>query len=410
MGDANIEDYKIGLDGVCPDYTPPNMDEMLESCETPDVAEPIVLWAPPNVVTTEEPEELDVVPVPLPVPVPVETSTVVETNTAWGTSAECIACETPVACHGNLSVDGTKIKDKNGVTVQLRGASQFWTQWSRFYTAGTMNWLAQDWKVGVVRCAMGADGARGGYLNTEAQATHLSKLHTCVLTAIEAGIYVIIDWHEDGAAGLSLKAEAAQFFQVMAETYGHLPNVLFETFNEPLNTYSWLQEIKPYHEEINAVIRAISPNIIIMGSRSWSQEVEEASENPVAGVNLVYALHFYATSHGESIRSKARQAISNGVALFASEWGVCKFSGGGDMEVNWSEVEQWMDLFTEHDISSTYWSMNDKSTEACSALKSTSSSDGNWSPADLSLSGTFIREYIQTNNVVKPEWWTTQHR
>merc|ERR1711957_821336 len=104
-----------------------------------------------------------------------------------------------------------------------------------------------------------------------------------------------------------------------------------------------------------------------MGSRSWSQDVAEASENPVAGFNLVYALHFYATSHGESIRSKARQAISNGVALFASEWGVCKFSGGGDMEVNWS-------------------------------------------PADLSLSGTFIREYIQTNNVVKPEWWTTQHR
>jgi len=302
------------------------------------------------------------------------------------------------------------IKDEHGAAVQLRGASQFWTQWSKFYTPGTMNWLAQDWKVGVVRCAMGADAARGGYLNIDEQAKHLSKLHICVLTAVEAGIYVIIDWHEDGSAGLSLRAEAAQFFEVMVGTYGHLPNVLFETFNEPLNTYSWENDIKPYHEEINAVIRAVSTNIILMGTRSWSQETEEASLNPVAGDNLVYTLHFYASSHGENIRQKARNAISNGVVLFATEWGVCKYSGGGNKEVNWGEVEKWMDLFTEHKISSAYWSVNNKGTEACSALKGTASADGNWSPDDLSLSGTFIREYIQTGNVVKPEWWTIQHR
>merc|ERR1711957_247757 len=313
----------------------------------------------PEVVTTEDP---DVVTTNSGSP-----GTQVSAGTGTPTG---MACATPGACHGMLWVDGTKMKDQHGHIVQLRGVSQFWTQWSRFYTTGTMQWLAQDWKVDVVRCAMGADAERGGYLNDQAQATHLSKLEICVQTAIDSGIYVII-----------------------------------ETFNEPLNTYSWSQEIKPYHEEINAVIRAKSSNIIIMGTRSWSQDVDEASMDPVDGFNLVYALHFYASSHGENNRQKARTAISNGLPLFASEWGVCKFSGGGQMEVNWSEVGEWLTLFTEHNISSTYWSVNDNEAEACSALKSSSSADGHWTQNDLSLSGVFIREYIQSNTVHFPEWW-----
>lgn len=275
-----------------------------------------------------------------------------------------------------------------------------------------MQWLASDWQVDVVRCAMGAAASRGGYLDPEKQATHMQQLQTCVDTAISSGIYVIIDWHEDGPEGAGLKADAMTFFETMVSQYGSYPNVIFETFNEPMNSDSWSGTIKPYHEAVNAVIRQHSSNIIIMGTKSWSQDVDEAAADPVVGDNLVYALHFYASSHGASIRQKARTAIEqHGVALFASEWGVCRYDGGEDHDVDWSEVGQWMDLFTEFSISSTYWSISDKVGEACSALQhQVSSSEGQWPAEHLSESGTFIKEYIKTNTVNYPHWWNQQSR
>jgi len=72
------------------------------------------------------------------------------------------------------------------------------------------------------------------------------------------------------------------FFNDMAQTYGKHPNVLFETFNEPVQQ-SWSGETKPYHEEMVSVTRQHTDNLIICGTPKWSQDVDVASSDPVEG-------------------------------------------------------------------------------------------------------------------------------
>merc|ERR1712048_356953 len=174
----------------------------------------------------------------------------------------------------------------------------------------------------------------------------------------------------------------------MAEAYGHIPNVLFEPFNEP-EAQGWLDVIKPYHEELIPVIRQRSSNIIILGTRAWSQEVDEASRDPVNGYsNLAYSLHFYASTHKGDLRAKAQAALSNGIALFATEWGAC--SATGDGELDFEEAQRWLDFLQVHKVSDANWAISDKS-EACAALLPGSGSQGGWRKKDLSASGRFMR-------------------
>ena len=105
---------------------------------------------------------------------------------------------------------------------------------------------------------------------------------------------VIIDWHDHNAE--DHEAEAAEFFREMAMEYGEFPNVIFEIYNEPIKQ-SWSQTIKPYHERIVSVIREYSSNLIVLGTKTWSQDVDEAAQNPVQGENLAYTIHFYANTH-----------------------------------------------------------------------------------------------------------------
>src|SRR5690554_7858447 len=69
--------------------------------------------------------------------------------------------KTPVELHGNLYVKGNKIYDQHNNTVQLRGMSLFWSQWmEQFYNKKTVRWLVNDWKITVIRAAMGRSEER----------------------------------------------------------------------------------------------------------------------------------------------------------------------------------------------------------------------------------------------------------
>ena len=74
----------------------------------------------------------------------------------------------PVKTYGQLKVEGTRLVDKNGKPVVLRGMSFGWHNWwPRFYNAGTVKWLHDDWKCSVVRAAMGVE-PDGGYIKDSA--------------------------------------------------------------------------------------------------------------------------------------------------------------------------------------------------------------------------------------------------
>eukprot|EP00445_Apocalathium_hangoei_P036916 CAMPEP_0203956960 /NCGR_PEP_ID=MMETSP0359-20131031/89025_1 /ASSEMBLY_ACC=CAM_ASM_000338 /TAXON_ID=268821 /ORGANISM="Scrippsiella Hangoei, Strain SHTV-5" /LENGTH=253 /DNA_ID=CAMNT_0050890767 /DNA_START=16 /DNA_END=774 /DNA_ORIENTATION=- len=139
----------------------------------------------------------------------------------------------PVDMHGAIRVEGNKLLGKHGQPVRLRGMSLFWSQWSSTYwSEGVVDWLVKDWKVTMIRAAMGVES--GGYL--ESGKIEKQRVVTVVDAAIRNGIYVVIDWHDHHAQ--SHKDEARAFFDEMASMYGGFPNVFFEIFNEPLQE-SW---------------------------------------------------------------------------------------------------------------------------------------------------------------------------
>jgi endoglucanase len=284
--------------------------------------------------------------------------------------------------HGMLSVRGNKIVDKTGAPVRLRGMSLFWSQWMpQFWNADVVSWLKNDWQSTVVRAAMGIE--HGGYLENPLVET--ARMEAVVDAAIAAGIYVVIDWHDHKAEEHLEQAKA--FFDEMARKYGSYPNVLFELYNEPTQQ-SWPGIIKPFHESVIPVIRQHTKNIIILGTRLWSQEVGEASEDPVVGDNLAYTIHFYANTHRQSLRNKVSTALANGVPVFATEWGTCDATGDGTLDLG--ETQAWLKFFEENHISDANWAIGDKA-EACSALKPGASGNGGWSEDHLTESGRFVR-------------------
>lgn len=295
----------------------------------------------------------------------------------------------PVARHGSLSISGTHVVDEQGNVVQLRGMSLYWSQWfegSMYYNRNTIRWLAEDWKVSLVRIAMGVEDC--GIIKYPMREKH--RVIDAVNAAIEVGVYVIIDWHDNNA---DKNADYAKnFFGEMARTYGSYPNVLFEIFHEPLQQ-DWTKTIKPYHEAVIPIIRRSSRNIIILGTASFSRDVEGASLNPVGGRNLAYSLHFHAAVDKESLRQNARAAMNNGVAIFVTHWGACMPKGFGQVDLN--SAQEWLDFLNAHRISYANWAITIDSVEGCVALKPGASGDGGWSLDQLSLIGQFVRASIQ---------------
>ncbi len=294
---------------------------------------------------------------------------------------------TPVSKHGLLRAKGRRIVGEHGKSVSLAGNSFFWSQWMpQYYTPGVVRWLKNDWKAGIVRVAVGV--GPGGYLeHPEAETARVSRV---IDAAIAEGLYVIIDWHDHKAH--QHEAQATAFFQKMATKYGRKANVIYEIFNEP-EKISWRDQVKPYSERVIAAIRAIDKdNLILVGSPSWSQDVDIAAADPIKDSNVAYTLHFYAGTHKEWLRAKAETAMAKGVALLVSEWGTCDANGNGKVDV--ASTNEWMAFLKKHEISHLNWSVADK-VEAASILKPGASSEGGWKAADLTESGELVRTIVR---------------
>jgi len=303
-----------------------------------------------------------------------------------------VAHAQPVKTHGQLKVEGTKLVDKHGKPVVLRGMSFGWHNWwPRFYNAGAVKWLHDDWKCTVVRAAMGVEPDKGYIKDSAGSVTNIEAV---VDAAIKEGIYVIIDWHSHN---IKLN-EAKTFFAMMAAQYGKYPNVIYEIFNEP--DYETWPEVKAYSEEVIRTIRAIDPdNIILVGSPKWDQDIQLPAADPIKGYNnLMYTVHFYAATHGQGLRGKTDDAMKKGLPIFISECAGMEASGNGPL--NYGEWQKWIDWMEANQLSWITWSVSDKD-ETCSVLKPGAASDGNWKESDLKESGLKTREYLRKYNVSK---------
>ncbi|MCZ8519426.1 MULTISPECIES: cellulase family glycosylhydrolase [Paenibacillus] len=296
--------------------------------------------------------------------------------------------------HGQLKVVGSQLTNQSGAAVQLKGMSSHGLQWfGQYVNKDSIQWLRDNWGITVFRAAM-YTGENGYISNPEGSK---AKVKEAVQAAVDLGIYVIIDWHilSDGDPN-TYKAQSKTFFQEMAKLYGKYPNVIYEIANEPNGNVNWNSQIKPYAEEITAAIRAIDPdNIIIVGTGTWSQDVHDAAANPLKAGNVMYAVHFYAGTHGQWLRDRITNAMNSGVAVFVTEWGTSDASGNGGPFL--TQSKEWTDFLASKKVSWVNWSLADKS-ESSAALLPGAGSKGGWPDSQLSASGKFVREQIRSGN------------
>lgn len=297
---------------------------------------------------------------------------------------------TPVGIHGKLSVKETNIVDKNGEIMQLKGISTHGLQWyPQYVNKDTFKFMRDEWGINVIRLAMYTDPNVG----------YTKELHNKVKEGInyatELGLYVIVDWHilSDGNPN-TYKTQAIEFFKEITNEYKDNENIIYEICNEPNGNVTWARDIKPYAEDIIKEIREIDKDsIIVCGTPTWSQDIDVVAKDRIEGYdNIMYALHFYAATHTEWLRNRAKQAIDSKLPIFVSEFGICDASGNGGIDYNQSE--EWIKFLNENNISWIMWNLSNKQ-ETSAVILSSCNKTTEWTLDELSAAGKWFVETLK---------------
>lgn len=294
---------------------------------------------------------------------------------------------------GALHVEGTQLTDSLGQPIQLRGTSTHGLAWfPQYVNKEFFLELGRDWNVNVVRLAM-YTAENGGYC-TDGNKEELKRLvKDGINYATEADLYVIVDWHilSDGDPHTH-KEEAKKFFEEISEEFADHENIIYEICNEPNGNVSW-ESIKSYAEEIIPVIRANDEDaVIIVGTPTWSQDVDKAVANPITGYeNIMYALHFYAATHTDWLRDRMVNALNAGLPIFVSEFGTCDASGSGG--IDYVQADAWIQKMDEYGVSYVTWNLSNKSETSAIFLPGCYKKSG-FAEEDFSENGKWIFEML----------------
>lgn len=303
--------------------------------------------------------------------------------------------------YGPLTLNGVNLCNANGTPVQLRGVSTHGLAWyPQFVNSETFRYLRDDWGVNLIRLAM-YTAEYGGYCSGGDRAYLEDLIDKGVQACNALGMYCIIDWHilADNDPNIN-KESALDFFSRMSAKYSGYNNVIYEICNEP-HGVTW-SDIKSYADEVIPVIRANAPDsIIIVGTNTWSQDVMDPASNPVADpYNVMYAVHFYAATHGGWLRDRVVNARNSGVPIFVSEFSTCDASGNGAIDYN--EAAGWRDLIMNSNLSYAGWNLANKD-ESSSIVKGSCSKLLDWTEDEISDTGKWLRTLIRDGKALEPD-------
>ncbi len=298
---------------------------------------------------------------------------------APGLSEVSAAGNGPVSYYGQLQTSGNRIIGSSySEPVQVKGMSFFWSNWQgQYWNSGTVDRMVEEFKCEILRCSLGVDDQGSIYNGGD-----VGALRSVMDAAIAKDIYVIVDWHSHGAHNNTNAAKS--FFSEIARDYGKYDNVIFELYNEP-TMVSW-STVKGYAEQVIPEIRKYSDNLIIVGTPTWSQDVDAAANDPINDSNVAYVLHFYAGTHGGDLRGKGDAALNKNAAVFVSEWGTVNADGDGS--VNVGSTEQWLSWMDSNKLSWCNWAISSKA-EGSSIFGGDGSS--------LTEAGNYLKKILNTH-------------
>ena len=313
--------------------------------------------------------------------------------------------DTPVGRHGKLSVQKVDsyaapiMVDQNGVPTQLRGASTHGMHWfPQYVNQNAFQTLRDDWGINMVRLVCyPRDAGSVGYL-TGGDSTK-QQLDTLIQNGVDyatkLGMYALVDWHVHAYNPNEYLKEAKIFFTKYATMYKDHDNVLYEICNEPTGT-NWYsgngKDLYTYCSEVIKTIRAIDPDaIIICGTNTWSQDVDQVAAKPMKALgyeNIMYTCHFYSATHGENLMKKVRLATKDGTPIFVTEFGICSADGNGSYDPE--SADRWIALLDELNISFACWSYSNCNEKSAYFKSSCSNAGGDWTADDLTTTGKWL--------------------
>ena len=222
------------------------------------------------------------------------------------------------------------------------------------------------------------------------------KRRTRAIIAKEKGLEPLANIIMLQMTNKSLEEEAKAFFEEMSSLYKDYDNVIYEICNEPNGGTTWA-DVKSYAEEVIPIIRKNTKDaLIIVGTPTWSQDVDIAAEDPVTGYdNIMYAVHFYAATHTDNIRNKVTTALSKGLPIFVSEFSICDASGNG--AIDYDQAAKWFDLIDSNNLSYAAWNLSNKA-ETSSLIDSSCTKTSGWTDEDYSETGKWLKKQMHGEN------------
>lgn len=295
---------------------------------------------------------------------------------------------------GKLQVIGAQLSSESGAPVQLRGVSTHGLAWfPQYVNQDFFTQLRQDWGVNVVRLAL-YTAEYGGYCTGGDKAALEQLVIDGVNYAEAADLYAVVDWHVLADLDPNVHIEDAKaFFDKMSAQFANKNNVIYEICNEPNGSTTWVQ-IKAYAEVIIPIIRANDPDaVVVVGTPTWSQDVNDATADPLAFDNVMYTLHFYAATHQQDLRNKLKTAVEAGTPVFVTEFGICDSSGNG--AIDYQSAEAWVELMDNLDVSYICWNLSNKD-ETSAFFKTTCDKTSGFTMADLSDSAKWFVDELDS--------------
>ncbi len=218
-------------------------------------------------------------------------------------------------------VQGTQLIDTSGHPFLLHGAQiqspfNFISGWdsgkspTTLLNSRTFYVMAHDWKMNALRLPI------SNWIYAKDTAVYTRQLDQVVQQANAAGLFVVLDLHDDVKSGSPYgvkanlpKAEDIPFWKAVAGHFKNSTMVMFDVYNEPKspNWQVWLHggekvdgaTVVGFQDLVDAIRSAGAKQIIVVEPGSAGGGPAEAGgwstigDNTIKDPNIVYSLHVY---------------------------------------------------------------------------------------------------------------------
>lgn len=319
----------------------------------------------------------------------------------YGYAAPVAPEDSPVSLHGQLSIANGGFVDKNGEAYRLTGTAVGWDTLCPFLVHNeTYSYLRDEWGINAIRIGMEAhsDNKKNGFMDPYVNWDYwLYYADNKIDTAISAGLYVVLDYH-NYYNPLDTLEGAEKFFGHVAEKYAGCPNIIYEIGNEP-DTGEW-KHTKEYADKLIPLIRKYSPDaVIVCPSAGWASEIMNAYKDPLDYDNVIYTFHLYCNPFVANNYNDLKEVLENGFPVFLTEYNTCGVENEPNdykSEAKWDALlSQYKVSYVYHNIMANYESYD--CSEAIGLLPKVSALSG-WTADDMGESMAYFYHKIRRDN------------